>query len=169
MELSQGNLFYIFILTGILLGLLFDVFRILRRSFKTSDFITYVEDIIFWILAGFLLFYTIYKFNNGEIRSYVLLGIGLGITIYILMFSKIFIKVNVKIITFIKQIFTQILKLVLFPFKFLCNLLRKIFFKPVSFIFINIRKNMTNIFTKFSKIHLKIPQKGKKIEQKEGF
>lgn len=169
MKLSQGNLFYIFILTGILIGLLFDIFRILRKSFKTSDFITYVEDIIFWILAGFLLFYTIYKFNNGEIRSYVLLGISLGITIYLLMFSKIFIKVNVKIITFIKEIFMQILKFVLFPFKFICNLLRKIFFKPVSFIFINIRKNMTNFFTKFSKIHLKIPKKGKKIEQKEGF
>lgn len=74
--MNQAQLFYIFSLTGILLGLLFDIFRILRKSFKTSDWVTYIEDSLFLILAGLLLFYTIYKFNNGEIRSYVMLGIG---------------------------------------------------------------------------------------------
>ena len=107
MELTQAHLFYIFILTGILLGVLFDVFRILRKSFKTSDLITYIEDVVFWILAGFLLFYTVYKFNNGEIRSYVLLGIALGLTAYLIIFSKIFIKINVSIIVFVKNIFIQ--------------------------------------------------------------
>ena len=64
--MNQAQLFYIFSLTGILLGLLFDIFRILRKSFKTSDWVTYIEDSLFLILAGLLLFYTIYKFNNGE-------------------------------------------------------------------------------------------------------
>ena len=79
--MSQSHLFYIFVLTGILIGIIFDIFRILRKSFKTPDFVTYIEDIIFWILCGILLFYTVYKFNNGEIRSYVLLGIGVRIAI----------------------------------------------------------------------------------------
>jgi len=73
--MSQAHLFYIFILTGILIGIIFDIFRVLRKSFKTSDLITYIEDIIFWLLSGSLLFFTIYKFNNGEVRNYVLLGI----------------------------------------------------------------------------------------------
>lgn len=166
MELTQADLFYIFILTGILLGVLFDVFRILRKSFKTSDLITYIEDVVFWILAGFLLFYTVYKFNNGEIRSYVLLGIALGLTAYLIIFSKIFIKINVSIIVFVKNICIQIAKLMLYPLKLILNLLRKLFLKPISFIFINIRKNMTTLFTKASKIHLKFPKKAK---QKEGF
>ena len=166
MELTQAHLFYIFILTGILLGVLFDVFRILRKSFKTSDLITYIEDVVFWILAGFLLFYTVYKFNNGEIRSYVLLGIALGLTAYLIIFSKIFIKINVSIIVFVKNICIQIAKLMLYPLKLILNLLRKLFLKPISFIFINIRKNMTTLFTKASKIHLKFPKKAK---QKEGF
>lgn len=166
MELTQADLFYIFILTGILLGVLFDVFRILRKSFKTSDLITYIEDVVFWILAGFLLFYTVYKFNNGEIRSYVLLGIALGFTAYLIIFSKIFIKINVSIIMFVKNICIQIAKFMLYPLKLILNLLRKLFLKPISFIFINIRKNMTTLFTKASKIHLKFPKKAK---QKEGF
>lgn len=166
MELSQAHLFYIFALTGILLGVLFDIFRILRKSFKTSDLITYVEDIIFWVIAGFILFYTVYKFNNGEIRSYVLLGIAVGLSMYLIIFSKIFININVTVITFIKNICVKIAKFMLYPLKILLNFMRKLFLKPISFIIINIRKNMTTLFTKCSKIHLKFPKKAK---QKEGF
>lgn len=48
---NQAELFLIFTINGILIGLLFDFFRILRRSFKTKDIITYIEDILFWILT----------------------------------------------------------------------------------------------------------------------
>ena len=62
---NQAYLFIIFVINGILIGLLFDFFRILRRSFKTNDFMTYVEDIIFWILTGLIILYSIFTFNNG--------------------------------------------------------------------------------------------------------
>ena len=44
---NQAYAFLIFILNGLIVGILFDVFRILRKAFKTSDFITYIQDIIF--------------------------------------------------------------------------------------------------------------------------
>ena len=56
---NQAYLFLVFTLTGFIIGALFDVFRILRKSFKTSDFITYLEDILFWALTGFLIIYNI--------------------------------------------------------------------------------------------------------------
>ena len=64
MVTDQALLFLIFIVNGIIIGLLFDFFRILRRSFKTKDFITYIEDILFWVLTGLLLLYSIFTFNN---------------------------------------------------------------------------------------------------------
>ena len=65
--LSQFNTVFIFFLTGICIGLLFDFFRIQRKVLKTCDFITYIQDILFWILAGFVILFSIFKFNNGEI------------------------------------------------------------------------------------------------------
>ena len=59
-----------FTATGIVIGVLFDIFRILRRSFKTADWLTTLQDILFWILAGFVILFSIFKFNNGEIRLY---------------------------------------------------------------------------------------------------
>lgn len=48
---QQVNLFLIFTIIGLIISLLFDFFRILRRSFNTKDIITYLEDIIFWVLT----------------------------------------------------------------------------------------------------------------------
>lgn len=156
MILNQGYLFFIFVLNGCLIGIIFDFFRILRKSFKTSDIITYIEDILFWILTGISILYFIFVFNNGEIRLFMFLGIAVGITLYMLIFSSFFIKINVTIILFFKKIIIKILKIILIPFKFI----KKTFFKPISFIFINIRKNFTNLFNNF----IKITKNNKKIE-----
>ena len=155
MSLNQADLFYIFALAGILIGLLFDIFRILRKSFRTSDLITLLEDILFWLLAATLFAYTVFKFNNGEIRSYVFLGMALGLTVYLLLFSKIFIKVNVKIIDFLKKVVHTLFKIILAPTKMILSFIRKILFKPISFIIINIRKNVKNCINKMSNIKIK--------------
>lgn len=145
---NQAYLFIVFIINGVLIGILFDLFRILRKSFKTSDFITYIEDITFWVLAGFLTLYFIFNFNNGEIRFYILLGIVLGIITYIITFSKYIIKFSVKIVSFIKCIISKINQIIIYPLKFIINILKKVLFRPISFICINIRKIFTN--SKFS-------------------
>ena len=147
---NQAYLFGIFVINGILIGLLFDFFRILRKSFKTNDFITYVEDIVFWILTGIILLYSIFLFNNGEIRLFMLIAVLLGLIIYMLSISRYIIKVNVKIINFFKTIILKIISIILIPFKYIVKIFRKIFFRPVSFIIINIKKFSTNYLKKLS-------------------
>lgn len=152
MVTNQAYLFLIFTINGIIIGLLFDIFRILRRSFKTSDGITYIQDILFWILTGFILLYSIFTFSNGEIRFYMFLGVFLGCLIYMLLFSKYFIKINVKIILVLKKIIGKILSIVLFPINIIIRFIKKIFFKPINFITINIKKSKTNCQKKMKNI-----------------
>ena len=57
--LSQFNTVFIFFLTGICIGLLFDFFRIQRKVLKTCDFITYIQDILFWIVSGLIIIFVI--------------------------------------------------------------------------------------------------------------
>ncbi|MBO5478942.1 MAG: spore cortex biosynthesis protein YabQ [Clostridia bacterium] len=61
---NQAYTFLVFIINGIIIGFLFDCFRILRKSFKTSDIITYIEDILFWIITGIVTLYFIFFYNN---------------------------------------------------------------------------------------------------------
>ena len=65
---NQALLFLIFSLNGVIIGLIFDFFRILRKSFKTSDLITYIQDILFWILTGISVIIFMYFFSDGTIR-----------------------------------------------------------------------------------------------------
>ncbi len=150
----------IFTISGVAIGIFFDIFRILRKTFKTPDIITYIEDTIFWICTGIFFLFLLFKFNNGEIRNYVIIGIIMGIVIYILTISKYFIKINVSIINFLK-------KILLYPIKLICTILSKIL-KPFSFIVIN----TNNLFRKNVEKCLKSKKDMKKCKKqlgKEGF
>lgn len=162
--ISQAYLFLIFSIDGILIGLLFDFFRILRKSFKTPDFVTYIEDIVFWFLTGLIILYSIFTFNNGELRAYIFIALFIGIVIYILALSKYIIKINVTIIKFIRSIASKIINILMFPFKIVLNLLKKVIFKPFRFIYLNIHKKMTNIL---KNIQIRL-NSGKKTIKKEG-
>ena len=160
MVTNQAYLFSIFIANGFIIGILFDFFRILRKVFKTSDFITYIEDLLFWILTGSIMLYSIFVFNNGEIRLFMFLAIIIGVIIYMILLSSHVIKVNVMIINILKKILLKIFDVIVIPLKFICKIIKKIFLRPISFIIINIRKNSTNLSQNIIKI-LKI---NKKIE-----
>lgn len=134
MAQNQAYLFIVFSLTGVVIGLLFDFFRILRRSFKTSNIITYFEDVLFWILTGVLILYNIWYFNNGEIRIYMFLGIIMGGLIYMLTLSNI-------IISLLSKILILIVKVLELPFKTLFSIFHK-FFTVIMKIFNNFPKKL---------------------------
>ncbi len=145
-NIEQLTSFIYFILTGIVLGIIFDVFRIARRTIKTSDFITNLEDVLFGLMAGVIILITIFKFNNGELRLYIFIGLGIGIILNMLFISKYFIKINVCIINFIKKVLKFLFKPIISFVKFV----KKILFKPFLFVIFNIRKLIEQITKKLT-------------------
>ena len=148
---NQAYLFLIFIVNGLIIGFLFDLFRILRLSFKTKDFVTYLEDMTFWILTGFIVLYSIFVFNNGEIRFYIFLGIALGVLLYMTIFSSSIIKSSVFVLNFLKRITRKAFHIIGVPILFIIKIIKKVFNKPIIY-----------IKSKF-KSKLKIRQKGAKV------
>ena len=118
---DQALIFIVFTFTGILLGILFDFFRVFRRTFNTIDFITYLEDILYWILAGIIVLYNIWFFNNGEIRFFMIIGIIMGAIIYSLLFSPILIKIETMILTKLKNIIMFFYKIIIIPIEKIIN------------------------------------------------
>ena len=136
MAQNQAYLFLVFSLTGVAIGVLFDFFRILRRTIKTSNIITYIEDVLFWILTGLLILYNIWYFNNGEIRIYIFLGIIMGVLIYMSTLSNILIKIFSKIL----QVIIKVIEL---PIKTIITFFSKIFTTIYTFS-TKITKKFTN-------------------------
>lgn len=157
--LLQLYSFLIYLISGVIIGILFDIFRILRKSFPTPDFVTYLEDILFWLLTGIFLLFVLFQFSNGEIRIYQIMAILIGNVVYLLSISKFFIHINVAVLTFIKCIVGNILKVVLTPIKILLTGIRKMII-PLPFFVINIQKTI-------AKSDQKIKNKKKKKNKQE--
>ena len=152
MVTNQAFLFLIFVINGLLIGLIFDIFRIFRISFKTKDIITYLQDILFWLISGGIVLYSIFVFNNGEIRFFMFLGISIGVILYISLFSQYIIKTNVFIIKFLKNILSKIFSFIKKPFSFLWAIIKKPLIKPITFITINTKKLIFLMRQKSTKI-----------------
>lgn len=126
---NQLTTFLIYIISGMAICIFYDIFRVLRKSIKTSNLVTYIEDVIFWIAVCTFLIWLIFKVSFGELRSYIFIGLILGGIIYLLTFSKHFITINVKVLTALKKVILKI-------FTPIINLIKK----PIIFIYINTKK-----------------------------
>ena len=153
--LEQLYSFFIFFIIGIIISILFDIFRILRKSFKTPDFITYLEDIIFWVLTGLIVLYAIFKFNNGEIRSFIFVRIIVGILVYIFTISKYIVKYGAKILLFIKKILMYPIMKLVELFKKIYSIFDKILIRPFTRFLFNMKNKMSKISLKNVKYVIK--------------
>ena len=77
----------------------------MRRSYKTPDVVTIIEDIIFWITSGILILLGIFVLNEGKIRAYLFLGLIAGIFLYIAVISKYVMKIGVEFFNIFNKIF----------------------------------------------------------------
>lgn len=106
--------FFIYVIVGILLGFIFDIFRALRKSIKNSTVATNIEDILFVIISFIIITTVVQIISKGELRFYILLGIILGILIYFLSVSKYIITgetwILKSIIKILKSIYNFFIK-----------------------------------------------------------
>lgn len=123
---SQIGIFLIYLIAGVLICLLYDIFRALRKTVKTPDLVTYIEDTIFWILVAIFLIYLIFVLNSGEIRFFMLIAICLGGIVYYFTLSKYFINISVHILTFVKIIVKKLLSILLIPLKLFLRINKKV-------------------------------------------
>lgn len=123
---SQIGIFLIYLIAGVLICLLYDIFRALRKTVKTPDLVTYIEDTIFWILVAIFLIYLIFVLNSGEIRFFMFIAICLGEIVYYFTLSKYFMNISVHILTFVKIIVKKLLSILLIPLKLFLRINKKV-------------------------------------------
>lgn len=86
--LSQARAFFITIGIGILVAFCYDYYREFRRTFRLKKTGTCLGDLTYWLVMTVIVFTLLLQANWGEMRLYVLLGIGLGALLYYYLLSK---------------------------------------------------------------------------------
>lgn len=114
----QFNSFLLLILTGMILGGFFDLYRVFRSTIKVNRLIDYLGDLLFWICSLILLGPLIYWSTWLELRFYVWLGLGVGLAFYLTVFSPVLIRFYLRFWKAITWLPRQLINLMQ-SFKFL--------------------------------------------------
>lgn len=120
MILSIDIQIYYFLSTvaaGMIIGIMFDIYRIVRGFNYLNRFITAVSDFLFWILAAVITFIFFLYTNNGDLRYYTFVGLILGLFIYFKLISRFFMNSLRLVIYYVLKFFRIIIILLFFPIK----------------------------------------------------
>lgn len=112
----QFNIILYALLAGILTGLMFDLYRIIRGS-KVPKFIVVIEDILFWVLSAMIVFAFLLYNNYAFLGAYVYVFMIISLALYMKFISNSCLKLELKIVSVLGKIFRVIFKNVIYPFK----------------------------------------------------
>ena len=135
---------------GLIIGFVYDFFRVILNNGKKSKLKLVLIDTTFWIISGIALSASFYYSDNMNLRLYQFLGTISGLLLYFLFFSflisglhtgiykifEFFFKILFTIAKFFAIIMVRILNLIIFPFKRIYKFLKKL---------VNLTKNKIKI------------------------
>lgn len=147
---EQLTVFGLSILLGCGLGVLYDVFRLLRLLVRFGPAAIFLQDLLFWLAAALLTFFYIFAANSGQIRWFILFGALLGAVIYHLTLGEMVIRFLRAAIDLIRRVLTRFIHFVLFPFVVISRGMRphtRLFGRRMK----KIMKNSGNLFKNSAK------------------
>lgn len=130
---TQWGSFLTTLFIGLILGFIFDFYRVMRGVFNLKSLMTFIFDGIYWLVAFIITFACLLFSNWAELRFYIFMGIISGWALYYKLISKYSIFMMIRVIRiiiatcqWIKKAFIvclihpvgYILGIFLFPFRY---------------------------------------------------
>lgn len=143
---DQTRLFLLAIGLGFLLGVVYDLFRVVRMAFTMRRAGVFIQDVLFFLVCAAVTFVFLLAVNQGEIRGFIIAGEVLGFLIYYFSLGLLAMRVS----SFLVHATQRIFYLISVPFRALMRLLKRLFGK----IGISVKKTSKKIAKK-SKFNLK--------------
>ncbi|MBR1884431.1 MAG: spore cortex biosynthesis protein YabQ [Clostridia bacterium] len=158
------------LIIGVILGIIFDFFRSLRKVTRPKNSVVMIQDIIYFAIVLIVMITATYLYLDDALRMYIVVIIILSALIYFKLFSKFIVNIYVFVIKRTKKLITDLL----LPFRLIFEIFQKIyiFFKKiVKKCCINFINMLTYLYKRgnfISKLKqkkkVKYEEKGKKVE-----
>jgi spore cortex biosynthesis protein YabQ len=105
------------IIAGFAVGIMFDIYRIIRGFNSPSKVMTAISDMLFWILAALITFIFFMYTNNGDLGYYTFVGLIAGLFIYFKAVSRRFLKLLRWIVYYILKFLRFLMLIIVYPIK----------------------------------------------------
>ena len=113
---AQFDIVMYSIISGILIGIMFDLYNIIR-GVKIPKIIIIIEDILFWILTAIIVFTFLLYTNYAFLGPYVYIFMTITLIIYLRFVSPIVLKLERSIIDKLSRVIRVLLKNLIYPIK----------------------------------------------------
>lgn len=150
MEISltvQTQIFFLSVLFGIILGMFYDVFVVMRIVTKCDKSQVFFQDIIYFAISGLTNFTFILAVNNGEVRFFIILAEILGWILYYITVGKMIVKIVTFVVLKIRRFLSRVDKKIIVPIKSKVRQMLKKVWNYIKVQPIFIRKNKKNLET----------------------
>ena len=112
---DQVKLIIFSLLSGIITGVFFDIYRLIRGFKNPNKIITIIQDLLFWTLTSIVVFMFLMYTNEGYINFYVYVCLIIGVYLYLKLISNMFIKLQYRLLKFNGKLFRVTRNIVLYP------------------------------------------------------
>ena len=113
---AQFDIVMYSIISGILIGIMFDLYNIIR-GVKIPKIIIIIQDILFWILTAIIVFTFLLYTNYAFLGPYVYIFMTITLIIYLRFVSPIVLKLERSIIDKLSRVIRVLLKNLIYPIK----------------------------------------------------
>jgi len=109
-----------------LIGFIYDLYRIFRGIFKPGKIATIIQDFFFWVIIAGVAMSVLLFSTSGQLRFFSFLGFSLGVILYCWAFSSIVIRTIRKVLRIIYKSIGSTVKIICYPIKMVRTGLRKV-------------------------------------------
>ena len=96
------------LIIGLVTGLLFDIYRRIRNLVSPGPYLTALGDLCFWSLITVITFTSLLAISSGQVRGYVFIGIGAGLSLYLHFISRyviaFFVVLDIYVVSFFRKV-----------------------------------------------------------------
>lgn len=80
------------VVSGTVFGAVLDTYNYFLDRKNRKRWLVFIHDILFWIVQGLLIFYVLFRVNNGEVRFYIFVSLLCGFSAYQALFKNLYMK-----------------------------------------------------------------------------
>ena len=133
---------------GVVIGVIYDIFKIKREIFGKNVIFYYLDDLLFSFIYTTIFVFAIFLTNYGYVRWYEIVSAFIGFIIYKSTISNIFVKITTEAIRFVLKILKVIIGIIFKPIIVILSFVLSLFKKIYLLILGKIEKEKTKINSK---------------------
>lgn len=154
--INEVSFFLGAVFMGIVITFCYDFLLILRRLMRHNGFFVSMEDFLFWVTCAVVVFYMLYRENNGVLRWFAVVGAAIGMVLYKMIIGKHFVHIVSGILMKQISLLRKIIGFILRPFRWMLHKMKKIilFFSRKSIKLMRYSKKKLTVFIKLIKMTL---------------